>query len=172
MVMQAVMFIFNSLGLRCVQFLDYILPHMLMVVRSCNQQTLRESLLQQLAVLSSIKDLGQHLRPFLPEIIGVVTEFWRAHLPAALVLVERMAACVPDDFRAYIPTLVSYLLPSIEARDETSTTTLPDYVQRLTLVLASLRRLKPVLGEYLQVSGVDARAAARPLTHPPQPFHS
>ena len=152
MVMQAAMLIFNSLGLRCVQFLDHILPHMLMVVRSCNQQTLRESLLQQLSVLSSI--VGQHLRPFLPDVIEVVTEFWKSHLPACLVLVERMATCVPDDFRAYIPTLVSFLLPSLEAQEDSSNTaavSLPDYVKRLGLVLASLRRLKPVLGEYLQL---------------------
>jgi phosphatidylinositol kinase/protein kinase (PI-3 family) len=151
MVMQAVMFIFSSLGLRCVQFLDHILPHMLMVVRSCNQQTLRESLLQQLAALSSI--VGQHLRPFLPEVMQVVTEFWKSHLPSALVLVEKMASNVPDDFRSYIPTLVSFLIPSLESREDNSNeaVSLPLYAQRLTLVLSSIRRLKPVLGEYLQL---------------------
>ena len=148
MVMQAVMFIFNSLGLLCVQFLEHIVPHMLMVVRTCNQQSLRESLLQQLASLASI--VGQHLRPYVPDIFAVVTEFWSTHLPATLLLVEKISSKMPDDFRGYVSTMVSYLLSSLEARDSGGILS-EDFGTQLALVLGSIRRLKPVLWDYLQL---------------------
>ena len=148
MVMQAVMFIFQSLGLRCVKFLEHIVPHMLMVVRSSNQQSLRESLLQQLAILASI--VGPHMHTFVPDIFAIVTEYWNTHLPATLFLVEKIASGVPDDFRGYVPKLVSYLLSSLEARDSGGILRV-GFSTRLSLILASIHHLKPVLGGYLQL---------------------
>ena len=55
-----------------------------------------------------------------------------------------------DDFQSFVPTAVSYLLHSLESRVEEGMFA-PDFLERLNLVLASMRRLKPVLGDYLQL---------------------
>jgi FKBP12-rapamycin complex-associated protein len=54
LVTQAVMHIFQNLGLKCVPFLNEIIPHMLHAVGSATEATMRESLLQQLAALTRI----------------------------------------------------------------------------------------------------------------------
>ena len=54
MVMQAIMFIFKSLGLRCVPFLSKVVPHIMLTIRTCGPSNLRESLLKQVATLSGI----------------------------------------------------------------------------------------------------------------------
>lgn len=48
-VIQAVMFIFRSLGLKSVPFLPHILPHFLYVMRN-GEDSLRDNLFQQLFV--------------------------------------------------------------------------------------------------------------------------
>lgn len=99
------MFIFNALGLKSVPFLKNIVPHILVTVKNCGQHGLREALLQQVANLSAI--VREHLRPYLPAIFDVVSTFWSSqHLSALCSLVERVAAAVPEDFRAYVPMLV------------------------------------------------------------------
>jgi hypothetical protein len=54
LVTQAVMHIFQNLGLKCVPFLNEIVPHMLHAAGSATEATMRESLLQQLAALTRI----------------------------------------------------------------------------------------------------------------------
>ena len=88
MVMQAVMYIFNALGLRCVPFLERIVPHILKTIQTCNQLSLRESLLQQVASLSGI--VRDHLRPFVPAIFEVVEEFWSTSRHLATILVSEI----------------------------------------------------------------------------------
>lgn len=152
MVMQAVMFIFNSLGLRCVPFLKSIVPHIIHTARTCGQATLREALLQQVASLSGI--VKDNLHSYVPDIFEVVHEFWDSkHLATVLVLVEQIAAGVPADFSAYVPDLVSRFLSSI---DEFSTGNWMKSNQishvvvfeRLELILKSIRVIRCTLGGY------------------------
>ncbi|CAN0025190.1 unnamed protein product, partial [Phaeothamnion confervicola] len=103
MVTQAVMFIFKSLGLRCVPFLEHILPNMLHVVRHCDAG-LRESLLQQLGSLAGI--VKQHIRAFLPAIFQLALDYWNDHMEQVVPLVEEIAMSVRNDFRAYVPKLL------------------------------------------------------------------
>jgi len=161
MVMKAVMFIFNALGLKSVQFLKNIVPHILATVKNCNQNYLREALLQQIANLSAI--VREHLRPYLPAIFDVVEEFWCSrHLSALCSLVERVATALPDDFRAYVPLVVRQLLASIEAIDLTewnsisvaashSTSAVSEDVERLQLILKHIQGIKGVLSEYIHL---------------------
>lgn len=85
MVMKAVMFIFNALGMKSVPFLKTIVPHILATVKNCGQHGLREALLQQISTLSAI--VREHLRPYLPVIFDVISEFWLSrHLAACKFL--------------------------------------------------------------------------------------
>jgi FKBP12-rapamycin complex-associated protein len=110
MVMNAVMLIFQSLGLRCVPFLAEIIPHMLHVVRSC-EPGMRESLLLQLAGLTRIVKV--HLHMFLPRIFDLVCDYWNDHTEQVLVLVEEMAVSVREKFRPFVPRLMPLLLKSL-----------------------------------------------------------
>jgi FKBP12-rapamycin complex-associated protein len=82
-VTQAIMLIFKSLGIRCVPFLDQIVPYLLQVMRKCGPG-LRESLLQQLALLTSI--VHHHIGPYLPSLFEIIHDFWGQHLEHILVL--------------------------------------------------------------------------------------
>mmetsp|Transcript_20902 Transcript_20902/g.45314 ORF Transcript_20902/g.45314 Transcript_20902/m.45314 type:complete len:3366 (+) Transcript_20902:339-10436(+) len=153
MVMKAVMFIFNALGLKSVPFLEKIVPHILVTVKNCGQHGLREALLQQVANLSAI--VREHLRPYLPAIFEVVEEFWFSrHLSALCSLIERVATAVPDDFRAYVPLLVRQALASIEAIDLTEwsdNNSASGDIERLQLILKHIQGIKGVLGEYIHL---------------------
>jgi len=77
MVTQAVIFIFKSLGLRCVPFLDHIIPNMLLVVRHC-EHGLRESIIQELAILAGV--VKHHMRSFLAPICDLICDYWSEYL--------------------------------------------------------------------------------------------
>ena len=95
MVIQAIMFIFKSLGLRCVPYLNRVVPYMIYTIRNCGTPNLRESLLQQLATLSLI--VREHLRPFVADISDVVEYFWSSrHLATIFTLVSNLAIGVPE----------------------------------------------------------------------------
>jgi phosphatidylinositol kinase/protein kinase (PI-3 family) len=118
MVMKAVMFIFNALGIQSVPFLKQIVPHILATIKHSDQPGIREALLQQLTSLSTI--VREHLRPYLASIFNVVEEFWfTKHLSSLCNLVERIATAVPDDVREFVPLLVRLILSSIEDIDTT-----------------------------------------------------
>ena len=148
MVMKAVMFIFNALGMKSVPFLKTIVPHILATVKNCGQHGLREALLQQISTLSAI--VREHLRPYLPAIFDVISEFWLTrHLAALCSLVERVATAVPDDFRAYVPLLVRQALDSIDSIDLAELTVLD--INRLELILQHIQGIKNVLGEHIHL---------------------
>ena len=149
MVMKAVMFIFNALGLKSVPFLKNIVPHILSTIKVCGQHGLREVLLQQVANLSAI--VRKHLRPYLPAIFDVVEEFWfTRHLSALCSLVKRVAIAVPDDFNTYVPLLVRQILATIDSTDF-SEINFREQAERLDLILQLIQGIKGVLGEYIHL---------------------
>lgn len=149
MVMKAVMFIFNALGLKSIPFLKNIVPHILSTIKVCGQHGLREVLLQQVANLSAI--VREHLRPYLPAIFEVVEEFWfTRHLSALCSLVKRVAIAVPDDFNTYVPLLVRQILATIDSTDFNEST-FKEQAERLDLILQLIQGIKGVLGEYIHL---------------------
>ncbi len=110
MVTQAVVFIFKSLGMRCVPFLNKIVPNLLYTVRVC-EHGLRESIIQELAILASI--VKHHLRPFLSPIFDVVCNYWDDYLEQCVALVEKVATCMREDFKQYLPRVLPLLLASL-----------------------------------------------------------
>lgn len=151
MVTQAVIFIFKSLGMRCVPFLDHIVPNMLIVVRSC-EHGLRESIIQELAILASI--VKHHLRVYLSAVFDVVCDYWTEYLEQVVILVERMAINMREDFKPYVPRLLPLLLSSLSPQRMASNpqaggVTISEH--RLDLILHCIQILRPVLTEYLHI---------------------
>jgi serine/threonine-protein kinase mTOR len=158
-VMQAIMFIFNFLGQKCVPFLSKVVPHMLVTIRCCNAN-LREALLKQVAALSCI--VREHLRPYAPDIFDIVDELWDTrHLGTILSLVTKISTGVPDDFRTFVPRLVRRLLASIDGvhpsnwvasneRDGLPSQNSSEYDQ-LVLILRNVKSLRDVLADYLHL---------------------
>lgn len=160
MVMQAIMFIFKSLGLRCVPFLSKVVPHIMLTIRTCGPSNLRESLLKQVATLSGI--VREHLRPYVADIFDVVEQFWPSrHLGTIFSLVSHIAVGAPDEFKKFVPRLIRRVLTSLDevqvadwetsdarnaARGHGSRET-----QRLLLILRNIRNLRGVMSDYLHV---------------------
>ena len=159
MVMQAIMFIFKSLGLRCVPFLNQVVPHVLMTIRICGPTNLRESLLKQVATLSGI--VREHLRPYVADIFDIVENFWTSrHLSTIFSLISHIAVGVPDEFKFFVPRLIRLYLKSIDEIQiaEWVSTDLSVHhrrdlqeTERLRLILQSIRSLKVVLSDYLHI---------------------
>lgn len=161
MVIQAIMFIFKSLGLKCVPFLNKVVPHMIYTTRTCAPSNLRESLLKQLATLSLI--VREHLRPYIADIFDVVEQFWSSrHLASIFTLISNIAVGVPDEFRRFVPRLIEILLTTLDelqiADWSTTEAGTPLLIsrgnvesQKLGLILKSVSNLRGVLGSYLHI---------------------
>ena len=155
-VAQAIMFIFQSLGLGCVPYLKTVVPHVTNTLRICSSK-LRESLLKQLATLSLI--VREHLRSYVADIFEVAEEFWNNHLATIFVLVSNIATAVPDEFKKFAPNLIRRLLGALDESNVADWTRasnpdrrmIEDHSQKLSLVLSNLSSLRFVLNEYLHV---------------------
>lgn len=160
MVMQAIMFIFKSLGLRCVPFLSKVVPHILLTIRTCGPSNLRESLLKQVATLSGI--VREHLRPYVADIFDIVEQFWPSrHLGTIFSLILHIAVGVPDEFRKFVPRLIRRILTNLDEMQVADWASAGSGMnnrvrglretERLRLMLSSIRNLRGVLGDYLHV---------------------
>lgn len=115
-VIQAVMYIFQTLGLRCVSFLPQIIPGMIKVMHNCPPNMLK-FYLQQLGALILI--VKQHIRPFLPDIFEIVKEFFdtTTHLNIRVIithLIESISRALEGEFKMYLPEILPLLLNLIE----------------------------------------------------------
>lgn len=113
-VIDAIVTIFKTLGLKCVPFLGQIIPGFIMVIRGSPSSRL-ESYFNQMAILVNI--VRQHIRAFLPEIIEVVREFWDVSYQVQatiLSLVEAIAKSLEGEFKKYLATLIPPMLDTLE----------------------------------------------------------
>ncbi|XP_066601544.1 serine/threonine-protein kinase mTOR [Prorops nasuta] len=110
MVVQAVTFIFKSLGIKCVPYISQVMPSFLNVVRTADIN-FREYLFQQLAVLIAI--VKQHIRNYLDDIFSLIKEFWTVNSPlqtTLILLVEHIAVALGAEFKIYLPQLMPQIL--------------------------------------------------------------
>eukprot|EP01041_Mallomonas_annulata_P001944 gene1944-3771_t len=141
-VTQAIMFIFKSMGLRSVPFLDQIIPYLLQIVKRCGPG-LRESLLQQLSQLATI--VKNHLAPYIAPLFEIISEFWHDHLEHILNLVEEVSLSAGDDFSPFVDRLLNLLLASLVVTKHTHTKPLKTSVHGTQQVTHSFRSLERTL---------------------------
>uniref|UniRef100_A0A5B7BS83 Serine/threonine-protein kinase TOR n=1 Tax=Davidia involucrata TaxID=16924 RepID=A0A5B7BS83_DAVIN len=112
-VVGSLMFIFKSMGLGCVPYLQKVLPDLFHTVRTC-EDGLKEFITWKLGTLVSI--VRQHIRKYLQELLYLISELWPSFsLPAAnrpvhgcpiLHLVEQLCLALNDEFRTYLPVIL------------------------------------------------------------------
>lgn len=125
MVVQAITFIFKSLGLKCVQFLPQVMPTFLSVIRLCDNNV-REShqpspqrtglmtpqfMFQQLGMLVSF--VRSHIRPYMDEIFLLIKDYWTVNNPiqnTIILLIEQIVLALGGEFKLYLPQLIPHIL--------------------------------------------------------------
>lgn len=109
-VVQAVTFIFQSLGIKCVPYLSQVLPSLLGNVRTADIN-LRDFLFQQLSTLIEI--VKQHVISYMDDIFKLIREFWTINTPlqgTLINLVEKIAIALGCEFRIYLSQLMPQIL--------------------------------------------------------------
>ncbi|KAG5734545.1 Phosphatidylinositol 3-kinase tor2 [Termitomyces sp. T112] len=116
-VIEAIMSIFKTQGLKCVTFLSQIIPAFAAVSRG---PTARLSFyLEQLAILVGI--VKQHVRNFMPDIFSLITELWdntTLQLPI-VVLIEALGKALDAEFKPFLPTILPLMLKVFDGGDST-----------------------------------------------------
>lgn len=114
-VVQAVMFIFRSLGIKCVPFLPQVIPHFLSVVRQY-EDSVRGSMFTQLGILVSI--VKGNIKSYLDDIVLLIKESWseQTHFSEQiLVLVEQISLALKEQFKVYLPDLLPHMLSILQS---------------------------------------------------------
>jgi FKBP12-rapamycin complex-associated protein len=112
-VIEAVMYVFKTQGLKCVTFLPQIIPAFLNVIRTCITGT--EFYWQQLGILIGI--IRQHVRNYLKDIFDLVQENWNPNSSIQLTivsLVEAVAKALEGEFKTYLPILLPQLIQTLD----------------------------------------------------------
>ncbi|KAF9525319.1 phosphatidylinositol 3-kinase [Crepidotus variabilis] len=112
-VIEAIMSIFKTQGLKCVTFLPQIIPAFASVTRG-SAARLQEFHLQQLAILIGI--IKQHIRNFVPEVFVLVTELWdnpTLQLPI-VSLIEALGKALDAEFKPFLPSILPLILKIFE----------------------------------------------------------
>ncbi|KAG8995960.1 phosphatidylinositol kinase- protein kinase tor1 [Tulasnella sp. JGI-2019a] len=112
-VIEAIMAIFKTQGLKCVSFLPQIIPAFFGVIRTPGTR-MQEFYLQQLAILVNI--IKQHIRNYLGEILDLIKELWAfATLEGHVVaLVESLAGALNAEFKPFVATVLPPMLKLFE----------------------------------------------------------
>jgi FKBP12-rapamycin complex-associated protein len=108
-VIQAVTFIFKSIGMKCVAYLPQVMPPYLTVIRTCDT-SLRDYVFQQLGMLIGI--VKQHIRSHLDEIFTLIKECWimDSSLQTLIPLIETICVAMGGEFKIYLPQIIPQIL--------------------------------------------------------------
>ncbi|KAK3942599.1 phosphatidylinositol 3-kinase tor2 [Diplogelasinospora grovesii] len=113
-VVDAIMSIFITLGLKCVSFLDRVVPAFISVIRASSPARL-DFYFNHLSRLVSI--VRQHIRVYLPEIIDVLQEYWNTSTSlqtTIMALIESIARSLEGEFKIYLAGLLPLMLGVLE----------------------------------------------------------
>ncbi|KAJ7026840.1 FAT domain-containing protein [Mycena alexandri] len=118
-VIEAIMSIFKTQGLKCVGSLPQIMPAFTAVTRA-SVPRLQEFHLQQLAILIGI--IKQHVRNHAAEVLGLVTELWdNSALQTPIVaLIEAVGRALAAELKPFLPTILPLLLKVFAVEGEIS----------------------------------------------------
>lgn len=143
-VIQAVMFIFKTLGLKCVPFLPQIMRPYLNMMQSCPQGMV-EFHFNNLAQLVAI--VRQHIRNYLEEIFALVKEYWNLNPNIQITsvsLITAIAVALDAEFKIFLPTLLPLMLQVFDTDDTPNRQPTRD-------VLGAFKRFGSTLEEYLHL---------------------
>ncbi|KAJ7667024.1 phosphatidylinositol 3-kinase [Mycena rosella] len=119
-VIEAIMSIFKTQGLKCVGSLPQIMPAFTAVTRTATVPRVQEFHLQQLAILIGI--IKQHVRNHAAEVLGLVTELWdnTALQTPIVALIEAVGRALAAELKPFLPTILPLLLKVFAVEGELS----------------------------------------------------
>ena len=135
-VINAVMNIYATMGLKCVNFLHKVVPGFLLVIKNATPID-AEGYFNQLSQLVRIVRL--HIRPFLVSILDTVQAFWterREALTTMLSLIESIARSLEGDFKVYLARVLPLML-DILREDNTAKRAPSERILRAFLVFGT-----------------------------------
>ncbi|KAF2425315.1 FAT-domain-containing protein [Tothia fuscella] len=109
-VIDAVMNIYQTMGLKCVGFLKDVIEGFMTVIKTAGI-TQAEAYFNNLSQL--VRIVRQHIRPFLPGIISIIKEYWdkSATLQATILsLIESIARSLEGEFKVYLADVLPQML--------------------------------------------------------------
>lgn len=109
-VVQAITFVFQSLGIKCVPYLSQVLPSLLGNIRTADMN-LKDFLFQQLSTLIEI--VKQHVISYMNDIFKLIREFWTISTPlhgTLINLIEKIAIALGCEFKIYLSQLMPQML--------------------------------------------------------------
>ncbi|KAL0577906.1 phosphatidylinositol kinase-related protein kinase tor1, partial [Marasmius crinis-equi] len=112
-VIEAIMSIFKTQGLKSVAFLPQIIPAFTSVTRTSSARY-QEFHLQQLAILVGI--LKQHIRNYTPDLFKLINDLWEnvtLQLPI-VALIEALGKALSSEFKPFLPGIVPLVLKVFE----------------------------------------------------------
>lgn len=114
-VVDAVMNIYATMGLKCVPFLSQVVPGFLSVIRTAPAGR-TEGYFNQLGQL--VRIVRQHIRPYLATILVAIQEFWDTtpQLQATILsLIESIARSLEGEFKVYLADVLPLMLSVMES---------------------------------------------------------
>ncbi|MCJ1320534.1 phosphatidylinositol kinase- protein kinase tor1 [Xylographa vitiligo] len=114
-VIEAIVTIFRTLGLKCVPFLSQIVPTFVTIIRVAPQNRL-DLYFNQLAILVSI--VKQHIRPFRNDLVELIEEFWdvsRQVQPTVLSLIDALSGALEAEFTPSIVKILPLMMRVLDS---------------------------------------------------------
>lgn len=108
-VTQAIMWVFKILGIKCVSYLDKVIPGYVSVMHSCSHSLLL-TYFKELNELVRIVKLN--IRPYLKQIFGLVKEFFIYPDLQIIILdlIEQLSKALDEEFKNYVLDVVTMLI--------------------------------------------------------------
>ncbi|KAK5128460.1 hypothetical protein LTR85_003128 [Meristemomyces frigidus] len=110
-VVEAVMNIYATMGMKCVPFLGTVVPGIISVLKDAQSDDRLEGYFNQLSML--VKIVRQHIRPHLRKILDAVAEHWytSTRLQATMLsLIESIAKSLEGEFKVYLANVLPLML--------------------------------------------------------------
>jgi FKBP12-rapamycin complex-associated protein len=113
-VIDAVMNIYQTMGLKCVNFLGQVVPAFLTVIR-LGTTNAAEGYFNHLSTL--VRIVRQHIRPYLQPVIETIKEFWTKSPGlhgTMLSLIESIARALEGEFKIHLAELLPLMFAVLE----------------------------------------------------------
>ena len=111
-VIDAVMNIYQTMGLKCVSFLGQVIPGFISVIHACiASPSAAEGYFNNLSQL--VRIVRQHIRPYLDTILNTINQFWgqAPTLQATILsLIEAIARSLEGEFKMYLANILPLML--------------------------------------------------------------
>ncbi|KAK4495590.1 hypothetical protein PRZ48_012858 [Zasmidium cellare] len=119
-VVEAVMNIYATMGMKCVPFLNTVVPGIVGVLKDATSDVRLEGYFSQLSLL--VKIVKQHIRPHLHVILDAVSDHWykSVQLQATILgLIESIARSLEGEFKIYLANVLPLMLGVLDADSRT-----------------------------------------------------